>query len=116
MSPIGRAMALAAIFAAGGVLVAGPARPAAPRLLMVSHSAGFEHEVVRRPGGGGLSTAERVVADLGRRSGRFDVTFIGTGKEVAGLSLATVRAHKAMLFYTTGELPVPAARAPVSTA
>jgi uncharacterized protein len=109
MNPIRRAMALAVIFAAGVVLAAGPTRPAAPRLLMVSHSAGFEHDVVRRPGGGGLSIAERVVADLGRRSGRFEVTFIGTGEEVAGLSLATVRAHKAMLFFTTGELPVPSA-------
>jgi uncharacterized protein len=104
-------MSLAVILAAGVVLAAGPARPAAPRLLMVSHSAGFEHEVVRRPGGGGLSIAERVVAELGRRSGRFDVTFLASGAGVAGLSLATVRAHKAMLFFTTGELPVvPAVR------
>ena len=78
---------------------------------MVSHSAGFEHEVVRRPGGGGLSIAERVIADLGRRSGRFDVTHVGTREELAALSIATLRTHQAMLFFTTGELPlVPAIR------
>jgi type 1 glutamine amidotransferase len=88
------------------VLTAGHARPALPRLLMVTHSAGYEHEVVRRPVGGGLSTAERVVADLGHRSGRFEVTHLATRAELAGLTVATVRAHQALLFFTTGELPL----------
>ena len=73
-----RAAGFTVVLLAGIVLTTGPARPAPHHVLMVSHSAGFEHEVVRRPGGGGLSIAERVVADLGRRSGRFDVTHVGT--------------------------------------
>jgi type 1 glutamine amidotransferase len=92
-------------------LGAGRAGPALPRLLMVTHSAGYEHEVVRRPGGLGLSTAERVVADLARRSGCFEVTHVATRAELAGLTVATVRAHQALLFFTTGELPLaPAVR------
>jgi type 1 glutamine amidotransferase len=93
------------------VLTTGQARPALPRVLMVTYSAGYEHEVVRRPDGGGLSLAERVVADLGRRSGRFAVTHVGTREELAGLTVASVRAHQAMLFFTTGEIPLaPAVR------
>jgi uncharacterized protein len=88
------------------LLVAAPAGPALPRVLMVTHSAGYEHEVVRRPEGGGRSTAERVIADLGRRSGRFDVTHVNTRDELAGLTVASVRAHRALLFFTTGELPL----------
>lgn len=101
-----RAAAVTALLVAGLALPGGPARTAPSRMLMVSHSAGFEHDVVRRPPAGGPSLAERVVVDLGRRSGRFDVTLVATREEMAGLSLATVRSHQAMLFFTTGELPL----------
>lgn len=87
-------------------LAPGQARPAVPRVLMVTYSAGYEHEVVHRPAGGGLSLAERVVADLARRSGRFAVTHVGTRQELEGLSVASVRAHQVLLFFTTGELPL----------
>jgi uncharacterized protein len=96
---------LAALAVATLGLVAGQARSAAPRLLMVTHSAGYEHEVVRRSGAG-PSLVERVVTELGRRSGRFDVTSVHTAADVAGLTIATVRGHQAFLFFTTGELPM----------
>ena len=89
------------------VLMAAPeTRSAQPRVLMITHSAGFEHEVVHRPPGGGLSLVERVVADLGRRSGRFEVTHVATRDELARLTVASIRAHQALLFFTTGELPL----------
>jgi type 1 glutamine amidotransferase len=84
------------------------AQPAPPRVLMVTHSAGYEHEVVRRPGPGVLSTAERVVDELGRRSGRFEVTHVSTRDDVARLTAESVRAHRAIVFFTTGELPMAA--------
>jgi type 1 glutamine amidotransferase len=104
-------VALGVVVLAVTVLAAAPAGPALPRLLMVTHSGGYEHEVVRRPEGGGLSTAERVVAELARRSGRFEVTHVATTAELAALTVAVVRAHQALLFFTTGELPLgPAVR------
>ena len=33
----------------------------------------------------------------------------GTREELAGLSIATVRTHQAILFFTTGELPLASA-------
>jgi uncharacterized protein len=106
-----RTAAFGVVVLAVTVLAAAPAGPALPRLLMVTHSAGYEHEVVRRPEGGGLSTAERVVAELARRSGRFEVTHVATPAELAALTVAAVRAHQALLFFTTGELPLgPAVR------
>jgi type 1 glutamine amidotransferase len=106
-----RWLVLGAVLLTGVLLSAGEARPTLPRLLMVTYSAGYEHEVVRRPAGGGLSLAERVVADLARRSGRFTVTYVATRSELEGLSVASVQTHQAMLFFTTGELPLaPAVR------
>jgi uncharacterized protein len=78
---------------------------------MVSHSAGFQHDVVRRPVAGTRSTAETVVAELGRRAPGFDVTYVATRAELERLSVASVRAHDAILFFTSGELPMaPAVR------
>ena len=79
---------------------------AAPRVLMVTYSAGYQHDVVRRPAAGVLSLAERVVSDLGRRSGHFEITHVNTREDLDRLTAVTVRAHRAMLLFTTGELPV----------
>jgi uncharacterized protein len=94
------------ILAAALLLSATEARPALPRLLMVTYSAGYEHDVVRRPASGELSTAERVVTDLGRRSGGFEVTHVSTRDDLERLTATSVRAHGAILFFTTGELPM----------
>jgi type 1 glutamine amidotransferase len=85
------------------------AQPAVPRVLMVTHSAGYEHEVVHRPKPGVLSTAERVVDELARRTGRFDVTHVATRDDVERLTPGIVRAHRVILFFTTGELSMAAA-------
>src|SRR3989442_878621 len=87
-------------------LSATEARPALPRVLMVTYSAGYQHEVVRRPAAGELSTAERVVADLGRRSGGFEVSHVSTREDLNRLTVTSVRAYRAILFFTTGELPI----------
>jgi uncharacterized protein len=90
-------------------LVATQTDPAPLRVLMVTYSAGYQHDVVRRPAPGELSIAERVVGDLGRRSGSFEVTYVSTREELDRLTAATVRDHRGLLFFTTGELPIPTA-------
>lgn len=40
-----------------------------PKILVYTRSQGFEHGSVRRPKGGGLSVAETVVTDLGKKHG-----------------------------------------------
>src|SRR2546430_7166259 len=94
------------VVAAAVLLSASQARPALPRVLMVTYSAGYQHDVVRRPTAGELSTAERVVADLGRRSGGFEVSHVSTRDDLERLTATSVRAHGAILFFTTGELPM----------
>lgn len=76
---------------------------------MVTYSAGYQHDVVRRPAPAELSIAERVVADLGRRSASFEVTHVSTREDLGRLSIASVREHRALFFFTTGELPLPSA-------
>ena len=90
-------------------LAATQAVPAPPRVLMVTYSAGYQHDVVRRPATGELSTAERVVSDLGRRSAGFEVTHVASREELARITTASVRDYRAMVFFTTGELPISAA-------
>src|SRR5438105_2038803 len=94
------------VLAAALLLSASQARPALPRVLMVTYSAGYQHDVVRRPTAGELSTAERVVANLGRRSRGFEVCHVSTRDDLERLTATSVRAHGAILFFTTGELPM----------
>jgi len=47
-----------------------------------------------------------VVTDLGRRSGGFEVTHVSTRDDLERLTATSVRAHGAILFFTTGELPM----------
>ncbi|HEY3067167.1 MAG TPA: ThuA domain-containing protein [Methylomirabilota bacterium] len=90
-----------------GFLLAAAPRPSAPaRVLMVTYSAGYQHDVVRRPAAGVPSIAERVVTDLARRSGRFEITPVNTREELGALTVAAVRSYRGILFFTTGELPM----------
>jgi len=105
MCPRRRAVGLLVMVTAF-MLSATHARPALPRLLMVTYSAGYQHDVVRRPAAGELSTAERVVVDLGHDSGRFEVSHVATREDLERLTVTSVRAQRAVLFFTTGELPI----------
>lgn len=81
--------------------------PKPPRLLMVAYSAGFQHDVVRRPAPQRLSVAEQVVEDLGRRSGMFEVTHLYTRDELSSLRRDSFQGFHAVLLFTTGSLPLP---------
>lgn len=82
--------------------------PMPPRLLMVTHSAGYQHEVVRRHNLHRLSIAEQVVAELGERSRAFAVTHLYTRGELERLGRHSLEGFQAVLFFTTGSLPLTA--------
>ena len=81
-----------------------PAEPRAlPKVLFLSHSAGFVHDVVKRPSPGELSFAEQELVALTR--GVFDVV---ATQDCAALTAKSLPEYAAVVFYTTGELPIPA--------
>jgi len=93
-----------ALVAAPGTAPPASASPA--RLLMVSHSAAFQHEVVRRPAPDRLSLAEEVVAALGRESGAFAVAHLQTRDDLVRLTPERLRGIQGVLFFTSGSLPI----------
>lgn len=78
----------------------GPA-PSAARVLMVTHTAGFRHS--------SIDVAERVLPDLGRTSGAFEVVHARTAEDVRQrLTPASLRGLSAVAFInTTGDIGVP---------
>ena len=79
-----------------------PARSAPlPKVLFLTHSAGFVHDVVKRPSPGELALAERGLSDAAK--GRYDVRCTQDCAEISAETLAGVQA---VCFYTTGELPI----------
>jgi type 1 glutamine amidotransferase len=79
-------------------------RPGAKkRLLVITESKGFVHDVVNRHGKD-LSLAEKVLTELGQKSGDFDVVCSqDSRKEITAENL---KHFDAVFFYTTGELPL----------
>lgn len=78
-------------------LLAGPPPTAAEtaRVLYVTQSAGFAHPV--------LPHSEAVFERIARESGRLDLT---VSRDAAGLTAATLADYDAVVFFTTGELPM----------
>lgn len=72
-----------------------PARAAPPRVLYLTHSAGFKHDV--------LPVSEQILPELGKTSGAFDAT---VSSDTAVLSEQNLRSYAAVIFFTTGELPI----------
>ena len=96
--------ALAVAFAAMLVSAGAPARaqdrpdrsqdrPA--RLLYFTHSAGYRHEVI--------PVSQQVVKALGEAAPRFEVA---TSEDVAVFTAENLRRYGAVMFFTTGELPM----------
>jgi type 1 glutamine amidotransferase len=85
------------------------------RLLVITQSKGFVHDVVRRPKGAGsevippsepakMALVEKVLTELGQKSGVFDaVCSQDARKEITAENLKN---FDAVFFYTTGELPL----------
>ena len=73
----------------------GEAARAKHRVLYLTHSAGFKHEV--------LPVSETIMKEIGERSGMFEVT---ATKDCSLLSREGLKPYDAVIFYTTGELPI----------
>jgi uncharacterized protein len=94
-----RLIGVLAALAAFGLAAAEPR--AAPdqvhKVLYVTHSAGYRHEV--------LPLSVQILEDLGAKAGGFKVT---ATEDIAELTAENLEQYAAVVFYTTGELPVSA--------
>jgi len=77
----------------------------ARRVLVYTTSAGFEHDVVKRPKPEEPSLVERALVEMGRSSGAFEAV---VSRDPAAFDAASLATFDAVLFYTTGELPLSA--------
>lgn len=73
---------------------------------MVTYAGGYQHEVVRRESPDRLSVAERTIVELGKRSGAFDVARLYSRDDLVRLTVDTLAGSRAVLFFTTGSLPL----------
>jgi uncharacterized protein len=76
-------------------LVEPAANIAKHKVLYLTHSAGFKHEV--------LPLSEQILKQIGERSAAFEVT---ATQDCSVLSRDGLRPYDAVVFYTTGELPI----------
>jgi len=66
------------------------------RVLYLTHSAGYRHQAA-------ISLSETILRRIGQASGLFDVT---ATEDVSALSAENLARYAAVMFYTTGELPM----------
>lgn len=85
-----------ALLCALAVGCSGSARADAKKVLYLTHSAGFRHEV--------LPLSAEILKELGGRGG-FEVT---ATEDLSQVSREGLRRYAAVVFYTTGELPLSA--------
>jgi type 1 glutamine amidotransferase len=78
-----------------GVLSAGSWQHETPRVLYLTHSAGFKHDV--------LPTSEQIMRELGKTSGAFEATVT---QDCSLISEASLKQYATVVFFTTGELPL----------
>ncbi len=71
------------------------------RVLFLSHSAGFVHGVVKRGEGGELAYAEQQL--MANRASQFQVDLT---QDCKSINAETLSKYAAVIFYTTGELPI----------
>ncbi|MBK7645561.1 MAG: ThuA domain-containing protein [Planctomycetes bacterium] len=76
-----------------------------PRVLFLTHSAGFVHDVVKRPDPFVLSLAEEKFTEMSK--GVFEVECT---QDCSAINAANLARFDAVMFYTTGELPIPDAQ------
>lgn len=72
-----------------------------PRVLFLTHSAGFEHGVVKRPRPHILSPAEEKLVEMAK--GRF---LVDATQDCGAINAENLARYDAVVFYTTGELPI----------
>ena len=93
---------LGLLLALASPLLAQETKPAAPpRVLFLTHSAGFTHSVVKRAAAAKLAHAENTLIEAAR--GRM---VIYPTQDCADINAENLENFDAVLFYTTGELPI----------
>jgi len=93
----------AALLGAGSLQACSPRRPQdGKRILFFTKSSGFQHSVINRQGGG-ISHAEAILVEVGRRHG-FDVVHSKDGRL---FEPDQIDQWDAFAFYTTGDLTTP---------
>lgn len=106
---LNRRLLLASGLAFGGALLVGivasksaHAGPRKKRVLVVTVTKGFRHA-------DSIPVAEKVIAELGATSGKFDVDYVRTDEEMAQkMTLDALKSVDAVFFAsTTGDLPLP---------
>src|SRR2546430_1787470 len=80
--------------------------PARPGVVMVPSPGGYQDAVVRRASPDRVSLAEQTVVELGARSGAFDTSRLYSREDLERLSADAFAEVRAVLFYTTGSLPL----------
>ena len=93
ISPVGAETDLATHVANN--LVEPTANIAKRKVLYLTHSAGFKHDV--------LPLSEQILKQIGERSGAFEVT---ATQDCSALSRDGLKPYDVVVFYTTGELPI----------
>ena len=97
-------LAACCVVAGPSVSKAGEAQDEKPKILMLTHSEGFKH--------GSLPVAERVMKKLAEESGAFELVALeGYRQDREAIDLSMISADylaqfDAVMFYTTGELPL----------
>ncbi|MDG1984548.1 MAG: ThuA domain-containing protein [Planctomycetota bacterium] len=92
---------LIALFITAPVSAWSHADEEAPRVLFLTHSAGFVHSVVRRPAPDQLAHAERVLKEAAEGRVVVDCT-----QDCGDITPENLARYDAVLFYTTGSLPI----------
>src|SRR5687768_9246573 len=93
--------ALAVLSAGAGVSWA--QETAKKKLLVITESKGFVHDVVRRGKDGSLCLVEKTFQDLAKKAGFFDVVVSQDSRKE--LTAENLKNFDAVWFYTTGTLP-----------
>src|SRR5882672_6466835 len=88
-------VALIATFAALLPLASARAQDRPARILYFTHSAGYRHEVI--------PASREILKQIGEMSPRFEVT---ASEDVAVFTPENLRRYGAVMFFTTGELPM----------
>jgi len=81
------------------VLLAAAPQPRLPRVLYLTQSAGFKHEV--------LPLSEEILPRIGTQAHAFATTVV---HDSSAITAETLRNYDAVVFYTTGELPLSGAQ------
>src|SRR5260370_38999777 len=88
-------VALTATFAALLPLASARAEDRPARILYFTHSAGYRHEVI--------PASREILKQIGETSPRFEVA---TSEDVSVFTAENLRRYGAVMFFTTGELPM----------